>query len=126
MNKRQADHFVMEKLDRAFGSIDWLDTYPYCLVRNLPILCSDHGPILLDTEYRPPFKCRPFRFEWMWTSHQDCARLVNESWNANLHTGSHAFCLTRKIDSIRKTFKQWNKTSFGRVEKTIQGKQAEL
>ena len=62
----------------------------------------------------------------MWTSHQDCANLVHESWNTNLHNGSHAFCLTRKIDSIRKTFRLWNKTSFGRVEKTIQGKKDEL
>jgi exonuclease III len=54
MNKRNGDQFVMEKLDRAFGNMAWLDCYPHCLVRNLPIIASDHGPIILDSDCTPP------------------------------------------------------------------------
>ena len=60
MNKRQGDDFVMEKLDRSFDNIERMETHLHSLVKNLPILCSDHGPIILDTECRPPFG-----FKWM-------------------------------------------------------------
>ena len=126
MNKRQAEHFVMEKLDHAFRSLDWLEASPHSLVRNLPIICSDHGPILLDTKCRPPFKHSPFRFEWMWTIHPECARLIHETWNTSTYSGSHAFCLGKKIKTIRNTFKVWNKTSFGKVEKQLEGKKEDL
>jgi hypothetical protein len=69
MNKRKGNEFVMEKLDRAFANTDWFESYPDFLVTNLPIIGSDHGPIILDTDpptpfkFRPtPFKFRPFRF----------------------------------------------------------------
>lgn len=48
MNKRQGDDFVMEKLDRAFANSEWLDHFPHSVVCNLPIIRSDHGPIVLD------------------------------------------------------------------------------
>lgn len=63
MNNRSEVEFVIEKLDRAFASLDWLEAFPHTLVRNLSILCSDYGSILLDTECRTPFLRRPFRFE---------------------------------------------------------------
>lgn len=116
----------MEKLDCAIGNLDWLEAYPHNLVRNLPIICSDHGPILLDTDCRPPFKPRPFRFEWMWTTHPECANLIHETWNNNTSMRSHAFCLGKKIETIRNTFKVWNKKSFGKVEKQLEDKKEEL
>ena len=30
MNSRQEDDFAMEKLDRAFASVEWVNTYPIC------------------------------------------------------------------------------------------------
>ena len=103
-----------------------MDPYPQSLVRNLPIICSNKGPILLDTECRPPFNHLPFRFEWMWTKHPECANLIHETWNNSSHPGSHAFCLKKKLETIRDTFKVWNKTSFGRVEKQMEEKKEEL
>lgn len=79
MNKRMGENFVMEKLDRAFGNLDWLEAFPHRLVRNLPIIASDHGPIKLDTECIPLFRHWPFRFEWMWTTHSDCLAIVQEA-----------------------------------------------
>jgi hypothetical protein len=55
MNKRKGSYFVMEKLDRVFANFDWLESHPTCLVTNLPIICSNHGPIILDTDPCTPF-----------------------------------------------------------------------
>lgn len=43
MNKREEEDFVMERLDRAFGSVEWVKKYPLYSLRNLPIVRSDHG-----------------------------------------------------------------------------------
>ena len=62
MNKRE-DSFVMERLDKAFASTEWINHYHLYYLRNLPIIKSDHGPVILDFEHQTPFRNRPFRFE---------------------------------------------------------------
>ena len=119
MNKRKGTDFVMENLDIAFANIAWFDFYPDCVVTNLPIIHSDHGPIILDTEPHTPFKYRPFRFEWMWTTHSDCPNVVKAAWITKNASGSSAYCLTKKLEAVRDQFKKWNKTSFGVIDKQI-------
>lgn len=48
MNKRDEEDFVMEMIDRAFASVDWVNAYPNYALRNLPIIRLDYGPIILD------------------------------------------------------------------------------
>ena len=60
MNSREKDDFVMEKLDRAFASVEWVNTYPRYALRNLLIIRSNHGPILLDFEFIQPFRKKAF------------------------------------------------------------------
>ena len=69
MDNRLEKDFVMERLDRAFVSVDWINSYPYYGLRNQPILHFDHGPVLLDFDLLSPFKYRTFRFKHMWITH---------------------------------------------------------
>ena len=62
MNKREDEDFVIKRLDRAFGSVEWVNKYLFYSLMNLPIVRSDHGPIILDLEFQTPFMKRPFRF----------------------------------------------------------------
>ena len=50
MNNREKEGFVMERLDRAFASSDWVNSYSHYSLHNLPIVDSNHGPILLNFE----------------------------------------------------------------------------
>ena len=56
MNKRGEDSFVMERLYRAFTSTEWINHYHLYYLRNLPIIKSDQGPIILDFEHQTPFR----------------------------------------------------------------------
>ncbi|XP_030933957.1 uncharacterized protein LOC115959633 [Quercus lobata] len=76
MNKREDEDFVMERLDRAFGIVEWVNKYPLYSLRNLPIVKSDHGSIILDLEFQTPFRKQPFRFELMWLTHAGCKEMV--------------------------------------------------
>lgn len=45
MNNRSENDFVMERLDRAFASVEWINSYPHYALRNHHIYHFDHGPI---------------------------------------------------------------------------------
>nr|POE55350.1 hypothetical protein CFP56_60122 [Quercus suber] len=125
LNNREDEDLVMERLDRAFATVDWVNMYPLHSLRNLPIIHSDHGPILLDLEVRGPYRIRPFRFEHMWISHSTCHDLIKQSWNLNL-SGSRAAQLRNKLSNVRKNILEWNRRVFGRVETEIQEKKTQL
>ena len=90
MNGYRDETFVMERLDRAFATVDWINSNPHYALRNLPILRSDHGPIILDFEFQQPFRKRPFKFERMWLAHDGCKALAQNAWSI-YPQGSRAF-----------------------------------
>ncbi|CAA0813904.1 Unknown protein, partial [Striga hermonthica] len=48
-NNRDAEGFVEEKLDRAYGSFEWFNTFLEASVLNIARSASDHSLILLNT-----------------------------------------------------------------------------
>ena len=58
----------------------------------------------------------------MWSSHEDYGDVVNAAW-AIKTTGSRAFNLQYKINNIKKTFNEWNRRVFGKVEREIKDRQ---
>ena len=95
-----------------------MNSYPKYVLRNLPLIRLDHGPILLDFESFPPFKKRPFRFEKMWPSHPSYKSVMQKAWH-NQVKGSRAFQLRHKLINVRDEFQIWNKVVFGKVENEI-------
>ncbi|XP_075661708.1 uncharacterized protein LOC142631429 [Castanea sativa] len=122
MNRREDEYFVMERLDRAFASVEWINSYPQYALHNHQIIRSDHGSILLGFEVQLPFRRRPFRLERMWSTYEDCGDVVKSEWDANT-TGSRAFNLQYKINNVKRTFSEWNWRVFGKVEREIKDKQ---
>ncbi|XP_019200030.1 PREDICTED: uncharacterized protein LOC109193611 [Ipomoea nil] len=63
--------FKGARLDRGLCSVDWKTAFADSLVEHLPMLSSDHSPILIKTSSSPSFpRLRPFRFNMAWSSHQ--------------------------------------------------------
>lgn len=62
MNKTEEGDFVMERLDRAFASVAQINAYPNYALKNLPIVHSDYSPIILDFDFKLPYRKRTFRF----------------------------------------------------------------
>lgn len=115
MNKREENEFAMERLDRTFASAEWINSYPDYALQKLPIVRSDHGPIILDFEWQHPLCQRPFRFEFMWLTHPMCKEVLRKAWNTHIE-GSRAFKLKSKLLKIRSGFLAWNREVFGKVE----------
>lgn len=77
-NKREKQVAIFSRLDRDLTNHLSVNTYPYYVVKHLPIFCSNHASILLDTSIPGNIKSRcSFKFEAKWLLHNDCLVLVN-------------------------------------------------
>ena len=47
------DSPTLERIDRAFASVEWLQLYPFHHLRSLASDCSDHSPLLLVLKLPP-------------------------------------------------------------------------
>lgn len=70
---------TLERIDRAFASIDWLEAFPSHHLRCLSSDCSDHAPLLLQLCTQPWAKPR-FRFESFWVHLDGFEDAVRQAW----------------------------------------------
>ena len=50
----------------------------------------------------------------MWSLHEDCRNLIQQSWNTNV-VGCPMFILNQKLKTLKQNLKIWNKMVFGNV-----------
>ncbi|KAA3487439.1 reverse transcriptase [Gossypium australe] len=90
------------RLDRALANDAWMESFPQCLILNLPRVKSDHRPILLSTRtYMELDTGRPFRFLAGWTKHNNFPTFVKDKW---IYGGNMAESLNRFTYHV----KEWN------------------
>ncbi|XP_074289310.1 uncharacterized protein LOC141614465 [Silene latifolia] len=87
MNNRSDDQLIMERLDRAYANTEWLHLFPEASLMYLPILVSDHAPIILKF-FHPSRTCkRPYRLDNWCFSSPEIAHIVDCAWELPV-TGS--------------------------------------
>ena len=62
-NNRQGEDLILERIDRGFCTSNWKENFPNSMIINLPILLSDHSPILLQAHHYPCKRMRPYKLE---------------------------------------------------------------
>ncbi|MBA0735220.1 hypothetical protein Gogos_019084 [Gossypium gossypioides] len=68
-------------LDRALANDSWILAFPQCIASHLPMIKSDHRPILLRTNLNISLAIgRPVRFLTGWTKHANFPSLVKDKW----------------------------------------------
>lgn len=80
-NRRSGLANIQERLDRGFANANWRVMFPSATITHLPVIQSDHKPLLMQLNQRTENLPKPFRFETMWISHPDTAYIVTEAWN---------------------------------------------
>ncbi|RVW57718.1 hypothetical protein CK203_111685 [Vitis vinifera] len=82
----------------------------------LPRWTLDHWPIVLDTN---PFKWgpTPFRFENMWLQHPSFKECFSSWWRGFQGNGWECHKFMRKLQLFKVKLKDWNKDSFGELNK---------
>ncbi|GJM87645.1 hypothetical protein PR202_ga03621 [Eleusine coracana subsp. coracana] len=81
MNKCFATNPMFQHLDRCLANAEWCAAFPRTAVFHLPMIYSDHAPILatLDSPAHKPRK--PFRFENWWLLEKDFTDMAKHRWH---------------------------------------------
>ncbi|KAF4368361.1 hypothetical protein F8388_019078 [Cannabis sativa] len=103
----------------------WCTHFPNAKVLNLPILASDHSPILLSTCEVQQRLNYPFRFMEVWTSSPDCEKVIDLAWKYDFN-GRRDDILIRKLDKTKRDLKVWNQNSFGFCDRKLRMFKQEL
>lgn len=83
-NKRSGWANSKERIDRAFANQQWVMLFPRAVVKHLPLLASNHAPIVLFTEGEHRGIRRLFKFEEIWTRDNNSLLVVENAWNSLL------------------------------------------
>ncbi|XP_074283573.1 uncharacterized protein LOC141608118 [Silene latifolia] len=105
-NNRKGGVRVYERLDKGLTSLTWYSHFPNTGILHLPIQCSDHAPIILDTEMLSNQGRFHFKLENWCFNYDDCLKILKNEWFKR-DKGSPSFRLLRKLKRIRGAFKQW-------------------
>ncbi|WVZ70254.1 hypothetical protein U9M48_018931 [Paspalum notatum var. saurae] len=70
-NKRFSSYPTFERLDICLANLEWAATFPNTIVHQLPMLYSDHCPILITIDSPRQKVRKPFRFENWWLQESD-------------------------------------------------------
>ncbi|XP_041027050.1 uncharacterized protein LOC121267268 [Juglans microcarpa x Juglans regia] len=81
-NRRNAVHYVHERLDRAFANLQWWSRFPFASVVHGLVAYSDHIPLWVKTNGEEvPVKLKKlFKFESMWVGEKAYEDIITSTW----------------------------------------------
>jgi hypothetical protein len=104
-NKRFTSTPTYERLDRCLANAEWCRAFPTTTVLHLPMMYSDHAPILLLPTSQRQRPRKPFRFENWWLMEEDFQQIAQQSWHISAHRS-----LSHKIRFLAADLKKWRAT----------------
>ena len=111
---------ILERLDRALATVEWVNFFLMARLYHLTSAASDHSPLALHFLQRIRERRRKhlFRFESMWLKDPKCEEVVLEAWEEGLVV-STGFPLTLCLERCKLHLEAWNKGEFGQVGRKI-------
>ncbi|CAI9102141.1 OLC1v1000362C1 [Oldenlandia corymbosa var. corymbosa] len=115
---------VLERLDRAFVNRGWKDRFPRAMLENLPIMRSDHGPILLEAIPRVRSRGRRRRFENFWTRYEAVKKIIRRSWRHNNMSPLDPYAslpgnFSGSLEIVMKHLSNWHAQSYGAIDARV-------
>ncbi|XP_048491564.1 uncharacterized protein LOC125492868 [Beta vulgaris subsp. vulgaris] len=132
-NNRKDNEVIYERIDKVFSNNQWRDLFPDAEVWNLPIVISDHSPIVLITSgTQGKKKKRPYRLDAWSLKHPEVTSIIQNQW-ASIHQGSSAHILQRKIQDTLREIRNWslsykskNKIDWNDIHEKLSNQQAHI
>lgn len=79
-NGKELDQLIKENIDRVVCCADWVVAFPKAGVRKLPILGSDHAPLVSDTVMEREVSKTSFRYLDAWSRDPGCHKVIEDAW----------------------------------------------
>ncbi|XP_048498238.1 uncharacterized protein LOC125496736 [Beta vulgaris subsp. vulgaris] len=107
-NNRVNKDAIYERIDKAFCNEEWRENFPDAEVWNLPILLSDHSPLILHVqEKKKSSKKRPYRLDAWSLNHPEILDIIKEDWK-RAQEGSPSYVLQRKLQCSLRSIREWS------------------
>ncbi|CAA0841644.1 Unknown protein, partial [Striga hermonthica] len=106
-NNRTTEGLVEERLDRAFGSLDWHQAFPNATVLNKATSSSDHSILLVDAGSQKDRKPKRFHFDKRWVGKEGFLEVVSAAWRIPV-SGTPFFKLKEKVKNTRTALLIWS------------------
>ncbi|KAF5466063.1 hypothetical protein F2P56_016021 [Juglans regia] len=105
------------KLDRVLANNMFVSKFGGVVAWFLNSRTSDHSLILFQLVMKfKRYGPASFRFQNMWTSHDDFLSTVMRPWDENIVAESGLHVLARKLIRLKVALCVWNKEVFGQVD----------
>jgi len=102
----------MVHLDRFFCNKGWDNFFSSLCLQALASSMSDHCPLLLCNQERPPRKAK-FKFEQFWTRVPYFMETVQRAWEQPVLGNSALMIFHNKLLNTAKALTKWSKSLFG-------------
>ncbi len=106
---------TLERLDRAFVSLDWHATFPCSTLRALPRPRSDHSPLLLSA-FSFIHSPQVFWFESYWLCYPGLIEVVNKAWVDGSSAAQTASLFSSKIPRVQTELRSWSGGLVSRIK----------
>jgi hypothetical protein len=108
------DQPTLERLDRAFATVEWIEQYPSHQLRCLSSYCSDHAPLLLVLDTKPWARPR-FPFDQYGTKIDSFLDVVSTTWGPQNLDVDACRALDQKLRALAKALRSWRATCVGNI-----------
>ena len=106
-NNRSNAEAIYERIDKAFCNVEWKDKFTEAEIWNLPILLSEHSPIILQIHgAQDKRKKRPYILDAWSLNFEEVRDIIREEW-AEAQEGSSSFILQRKLQNSLRRIRSW-------------------
>ncbi|KAK9987791.1 hypothetical protein SO802_028030 [Lithocarpus litseifolius] len=120
--QRTGDGRIQLRLDRVFATSKWRQRYSQARVIHVVDLTSDHSALILTDQQSPRrHKQKRFHFEVVWTRHEKCQEIVQETWRNQMGINSQTD-LIGGLKECAKTLTKWSRNDLGFYAKKIKEK----
>lgn len=103
-NRRHNTTPTFKRLGRCIANAEWCTAYPNTTVYHLPMLRSDHAPILAILNSSRCRTNKPFRFENWWLMEQEYEDIAKTSWQRSTTRPFH-----KKANYLATDLKKWHR-----------------
>nr|GEU73750.1 reverse transcriptase [Tanacetum cinerariifolium] len=124
-NKRNRGENVRKGIDRALGKAALFEAFPNQSLFHLPLIGSDHSPLIYKTCSSPKKLRKSFKFKSMWTLKKSCEEAIRDLWCTS-QQNDHMKNLKNQLASYAVGLCSWIRSHFGNNKKIIGELTAEL
>lgn len=103
--------FKGARLDRGVCTIEWRELFLEAKVTHLPIIQSDHAPLLVKFNGKMNYKSKgPFRFQAACMTHSEFQKVIQHEWRDRE-------TLNGNVPKLAKALFEWNSSTFENIHK---------